>query len=116
MDKIAKSGLTGIHDPVQTNLACGSDTAHMSLFGLDAFNLYDGRGAFETMGAGVNMELNEIAFKCNFATIDDETDVVVKRRADREFEWGVSLCKDISGIDITPYLPQELADKGYTVT
>ena len=40
MDKIAKSGLTGIHDPVQTNLAWGSDTAHMSLFGLNVFDLY----------------------------------------------------------------------------
>lgn len=40
MDRISKSGLTGVHDPVQTNLACGSDTAHMSLFGLDPFELY----------------------------------------------------------------------------
>ena len=40
MDKLCKAGLTGIHDPVQTNLACGSDTAHMSLFGLDPFEFY----------------------------------------------------------------------------
>jgi 2,3-bisphosphoglycerate-independent phosphoglycerate mutase len=40
MDRISKSGLTGVHDPAQSNIACGSDTAHMSLFGLDPFELY----------------------------------------------------------------------------
>ena len=115
LDKITKSGLTGIHDPVQTNLAWGSDTAHMSLFDLDPFQLYDGRGAFETMGAGVNMEFNEIAFKWNFALIDDETDIVLKRRADREFSWGISLWDEINGLRINEFLPQELKSVNYNV-
>jgi len=32
-DAIAETGLTGIMDPVETGLACGSDTAHMNIFG-----------------------------------------------------------------------------------
>ncbi len=32
---------------------------------------FSGRGAFETMGAGVDMSFDDIAFKCNFAYIDD---------------------------------------------
>lgn len=116
LDKIARSGLNGIHDPVQTNLACGSDTAHMSLFGIDPFQYYDGRGAFETMGAGVNMEYNEIAFKCNFAVVDDDTDIVTNRRADRDFSWGISLCNDINGLDISDFLPEHLKDVGYTIS
>ncbi|PNH12755.1 2,3-bisphosphoglycerate-independent phosphoglycerate mutase [Tetrabaena socialis] len=35
LDAIAAGGLTGLMDPVEPGLACGSDTAHMSLFGYD---------------------------------------------------------------------------------
>lgn len=31
----AAAGLNGLMDPVEPGLACGSDTAHMSLFGYD---------------------------------------------------------------------------------
>ena len=30
------------------------------------------------MGTGIEMDTSEIAFKCNFAVIDDETDIVLK--------------------------------------
>lgn len=58
-------------DPVETGLSCGSDTAHMNIFGYNPFKEYRGRGSFETMGAGQEMEPNEIAFKCNFAHMDE---------------------------------------------
>ena len=29
------AGLTGLMDPVEPGLACGSDTAHLSIFGYD---------------------------------------------------------------------------------
>lgn len=48
----AAAGLTGLMDPVEPGLACGSDTAHLSLFGYDPRTYYRGRGAFESMGAG----------------------------------------------------------------
>ena len=56
-------------DPVEPGLACGSDTAHLDIFGYNPFEVYRGRGSFETMGSGISMENNEIAFKCNFAYI-----------------------------------------------
>jgi 2,3-bisphosphoglycerate-independent phosphoglycerate mutase len=40
MNAIAKSGVNGIHDPVQSGLACGSDTAHMQIFGYNPLKLY----------------------------------------------------------------------------
>ena len=40
MNAIAKSGINGVHDPVQAGLACGSDTAHMQLFGYNPLKLY----------------------------------------------------------------------------
>jgi len=74
MDRLAEVGICGMHDPVQAGLACGSDTAHMSLFGYDPFELYNGRGAFEAMGSGLSMQPGfDIAFKCNFAYLNEET-------------------------------------------
>ena len=38
------------------------------------------------MGAGLDMEPGDVAFKCNFAVVDAATRVVTSRRADRHFE------------------------------
>ncbi|GJQ09547.1 hypothetical protein GpartN1_g1338.t1 [Galdieria partita] len=93
MDSLAANGVCGLMDPVQVGLACGSDTAHLSIFGYDPRVYYRGRGAFETMGSGLYMDVGDIGFKCNFAVYDPETGIVQKRRADREFgSWGRSLC------------------------
>jgi len=110
-DALAAGGLNGLHDPVQSGLACGSDTAHMSMFGYDPFKLYNGRGAYESMGSGIPMDYNEIAFKSNFAYMNDETLCVERRRVDREFtSWGLDLCADLNNIKIPGY------DKDYKVT
>jgi 2,3-bisphosphoglycerate-independent phosphoglycerate mutase len=65
--------------------------------------IYSGRGAFETMGAGVEMSYDDIAFKCNFAYINDITGIVERRRVDREFDWGISLCDTLNDMTIPGY-------------
>ena len=90
-------------DPVEPGLACGSDTAHMSLLGYDPRALYRGRGAFEALGAGLRVGGGDVAFKCNFATLDRTTGVVVRRRADRSFEKeGPDLCGALDGLALDP--------------
>lgn len=85
-------------DPVEPGLACGSDTAHMSIFGYDPRKLYRGRGAFESMGAGMDMIPGDVAFKSNFAVLDEGSGVVVSRRADRNFDTeGPVLCEALNG-------------------
>ncbi len=50
------------------------------------------------MGAGIDMAPGDIAFKCNFATLDTTTGMVIKRRADRHFEdVGPVLCAALDG-------------------
>lgn len=44
LDAIASAGLNGLMDPVEPGLACGSDTAHMSIFGYDPRVYYRCRG------------------------------------------------------------------------
>jgi 2,3-bisphosphoglycerate-independent phosphoglycerate mutase len=51
----AEHGLCGLMDSVEPGLACGSDTAHLSIFGYSPRHFYRGRGAFESMGAGLHM-------------------------------------------------------------
>ncbi len=59
---------------------------------------YRGRGAFESMGAGIDMAPGDIAFKSNFATLDPASGRVLRRRADRRFEdLGPQLCAALDG-------------------
>ena len=84
LDAVAAGGLNGLMDPVAPGLACGSDTAHLSLLGYDPQGSARGRGAFEALGAGLDLRPGDVAFKANFATVDD-TRLVTQRRADRNF-------------------------------
>lgn len=106
LDAIASAGVNGLMDPVEAGLACGSDTAHLSLLGYDPRVYYRGRGAFESMGAGLAMSPGDIAFKSNFATLDEETGIVISRRADRHFEEeGPILCAALDGMKL-PSFPE----------
>ena len=56
------------------------------------------------MGAGLSMSSGEIGFKCNFASVDGETNRVILRRVDKNFSGEArELCK---------YLQKELNMKG----
>ncbi|GFQ06570.1 2 3-bisphosphoglycerate-independent phosphoglycerate mutase [Phtheirospermum japonicum] len=106
LDAIASAGINGLMDPVEVGLGCGSDTAHLSLLGYDPRVYYRGRGAFESMGAGLAMSPGDIAFKSNFATLDEKTGVVTSRRADRHFEEeGPILCAALDGMKL-PSFPE----------
>ncbi|KAG7981612.1 hypothetical protein I3843_04G004700 [Carya illinoinensis] len=106
LDAIASAGVNGLMDPVEVGLGCGSDTAHLSLLGYDPRVYYRGRGAFESMGAGLAMSPGDIAFKSNFATLDEKTGMVTSRRADRHFEEeGPILCAALDGMKL-PSFPQ----------
>lgn len=102
LNSLAKTGVNGLNDSVSPGFSCGSDTAHLSLFGYSPFVYYNGRGAFEALGGGMEMEPGSIAFKSNFSTMCGET--VKYRRCDRHFEKeGPILCKDLDGITIEKF-------------
>ncbi|RWR93361.1 Phosphoglycerate mutase 2,3-diphosphoglycerate-independent [Cinnamomum micranthum f. kanehirae] len=63
LDTSALAGVNGLMDLVEAGLACGSDTAHLSILGYDPKIYYRGRGAFESMGAGLAMSPGDIAFE-----------------------------------------------------
>jgi 2,3-diphosphopglycerate-independent phosphoglycerate mutase len=115
MDSLISSSKAfyGVHDPVQSGFACGSDAAHMSLFGYDPLKIYDGRGMLEALGSGMTAGPTDIAFKSNFAYMNIETKIVERRRVDREFPgWGIPLCESISGIRV-PGFPNHVIECMY---
>jgi 2,3-diphosphopglycerate-independent phosphoglycerate mutase len=107
---VAQHGCVGAMDPVAPGLACGSDTAHLSLLGYEPRRFYRGRGAFESAGAGLAMRRGDVAFKSNFATVDDASGLVVRRRCDRQFEkWGPPLCAFLSDTKLPSFPHVEVA-------
>ena len=78
---------------------------------------YRGRGAFESLGAGLSMDPGDIAFKCNFATLEEEEDeeemsptpLVLSRRADRAFEAaGPVFCSALDGLRLPNFAGVEV--------
>jgi len=79
---LAEKGICGIMDIIAPGIPPGSDVAHLALLGYDAKKVYSGRGAFEAIGFGVEILPNDVAFRCNFATVDSKL-TVLDRRAGR---------------------------------
>lgn len=82
LNKIAKTGICGIIDLISPGKPPGSDTATLALLGYNALKVYSGRGALEALGSGVSVQPGDIAFRCNFATVNDNF-IVLDRRAGR---------------------------------
>jgi len=82
LNQIAENGICGIMDPISPGIPPGSDTATLALLGYDALKVYSGRGALEAIGSGVEVLLDDVAFRCNFATVNGDF-VVLDRRSGR---------------------------------
>jgi 2,3-bisphosphoglycerate-independent phosphoglycerate mutase len=82
LNRIAKTGICGILDPIAPGMPPGSDTSTLAMLGYDPLKVYSGRGALEAIGSGVEVLPGDIAFRSNFATVDENL-VVLDRRAGR---------------------------------
>ncbi len=82
LDELARRGITGLLDPIRPGVRPGSDTAHLSLFGYDPYRCYPGRGVFEAVGVGLEVQPGDVSFRTNFATVNEKF-IVQDRRAGR---------------------------------
>ena len=98
MNEIAKKGICGLMDTIAPGVRPGSDVSHLALLGYDPFKFYTGRGPFEAAGVEINVLPGDVAFRCNFATVD-ENSIVIDRRAGRIRE-GQKLAKALNEIEI----------------
>ncbi|MCP4231584.1 MAG: 2,3-bisphosphoglycerate-independent phosphoglycerate mutase [bacterium] len=104
MDELARRGVCGIVDPIAPGIRAGSDTAHLAMLGYDPYETYTGRGPFEAMGVGMDVERGDVAFRLNFGTVEERGGklVVVDRRAGRitEVEGTAELAAAVNGMRI----------------
>jgi len=100
-DRLTAEGQTGLLNVIGPGITPGSDAAHLALFGYDPVECYAGRGPLEALGAGLPSKPGDVAFRSNFASVDDELKVT-DRRAGRTFtdEEHRALEDAISGIEI----------------
>jgi len=99
MDALTRHGMSGTMDVIGPGIIPGSDTAHLALFGYDPFKAYTGRGPIEAAGAGLELLRGDVAFRCNFATVN-KSFVVTDRRAGRIKSGTSELAKAVTGMKI----------------
>jgi len=73
MDFIAKHGRLGRVRTIPKNLSPASDVANISILGYDPQEFYTGRGPLEAANLGIDLEDDDIAFRCNLVTASGDT-------------------------------------------
>jgi 2,3-bisphosphoglycerate-independent phosphoglycerate mutase len=104
MDEIARTGVNGIMDSIAPGIPAGSDTAHLAILGYDPYKTYEGRGAFEALGAGLEVKPKDVSFRGNIATVDKKW-TVLDRRAGRIREDAKTLIEAVKSIKLN-YFPE----------
>lgn len=99
LDRLALEGMTGLMHPLRPGVPVGTDVGHICLFGYDPDLVYTGRGPIEAAGVGAVMRPDELAFRGNFATVDDGG-LLVDKRAGRIAKGTAELAAAISGLDL----------------
>ena len=73
MDFIAKNGKLGRVKTIPEKATPGSDVANISIFGYDPQKYYTGRGPLEAANLGIELEDDDVAFRCNLITASADT-------------------------------------------
>lgn len=70
LDRLARIGLMGTVRTIPPGMEPGSDVANMSLLGYDPAVYHTGRAPLEAASMGVELEPDEVAFRCNLVFLD----------------------------------------------
>lgn len=101
LDRLAALGECGLMDPIRPGVPAGSDTAHLSMLGYNPYESYTGRGPLEALGVGMDVRRGDLAFRCNFATVEPQPDgslLIVDRRAGRIAEGTAELAAAVNAL------------------
>src|SRR5438309_3685752 len=83
LDALARKGRSGDVVTVGEAIAPESDIAVFAILGYDPRTQAAGRGPLEALGAGLQMRDGDLAWRANFATVD-ENNRLIDRRAGRD--------------------------------
>lgn len=71
MDRMALEGINGLATNIPDGMPAGSDVANMSILGYDPAKYYSGRAPLEAASMGIELDKNDVAFRCNLITIEN---------------------------------------------
>lgn len=71
MDHLAKQGFCGLVQTIPAGMPPGSDVGNLSLLGYDPKKYLTGRAALEAASMGIELAADEIAFRCNLVTVEN---------------------------------------------
>ena len=100
LDWFTANGTAGIVDVIRPGVRPGSDTAHLSILGYDPLEVYTGRGPFEAAGIGLIGKQGDVAFRCNFSTVDENLNVTDRRAGRIKEPDTTELVKTLEGLTI----------------
>ncbi len=72
IDFLANTGLCGMVKTVPDGMPPGSDIANLSIFGYDPRKYFTGRAPLEAASIGIEMDLSDVAFRCNLVTLRED--------------------------------------------
>jgi 2,3-bisphosphoglycerate-independent phosphoglycerate mutase len=70
MDELCRHGILGQLKTIPDGFPPGSDVANLSLLGYRPEQFYTGRSPLEAASMGVELEPDEVAFRCNLVNLD----------------------------------------------
>ncbi|HOW36334.1 MAG TPA: cofactor-independent phosphoglycerate mutase [Candidatus Omnitrophota bacterium] len=72
MDFIAQNGLAGLVQTIPDKMPPGSEIGNLALMGYDPATCFSGRAPLEAANLGIELNDNEVAFRCNLVTIENQ--------------------------------------------
>jgi 2,3-bisphosphoglycerate-independent phosphoglycerate mutase len=86
LNRLAARGRNGYVTTVGEGIAPESDIAVFAILGYDPHEHHTGRGPLESVGAGVEVNDGDLAYRVNFATVEADGDgwIIVDRRVGRD--------------------------------
>lgn len=73
MDFIAKAGRLGRIKTIPDKMSPASDVANITILGYDPQKFYTGRGPLEAANLGIELDDDDVAFRCNLITASADT-------------------------------------------
>ncbi|MDD1681849.1 MAG: cofactor-independent phosphoglycerate mutase [Methanoregula sp.] len=73
MDGMARDGACGMLRTIPDGFEAGSDIANMAVLGYAPEKYYTGRGPLEALSMGVDLAPDDVAYRCNLVTIEENT-------------------------------------------
>lgn len=106
MDRIAREGRNGTMLTLPDGYPTSSDVANMSVLGCDLSTELSGRGPLEAAGRGIVTDQNDVCFRVNLVTLDDEgvlRDFSGGHIPQAEADEAVALLNDALGSDLVRF-------------